>query len=147
MASVSYPRAIASCLPIVGPLVAAYYGRESSSNVELFCSTTALALRRLQEGARPTEQLGQAISNHLSSFRNENLPKCERQRIYAICGLVGSALSSALMVGLIALGIFSRAEALPLACAFLFHVFLHAWDWSSASSNINKLQNLTAAHF
>lgn len=95
MANISYVRAGASCLPLIGPIV----GICNISNVDNECTSEGIRL-------------------NLNTQTPQNVYKLvfsQKVRLYAIYGIVGSVLSVATMVGGIALGILNGMWVLTAA--------------------------------
>ena len=134
MTNISYMRAGASCLPLIGPWVGAYNlweGTQERSSIFLVdrLTRTQIGLISSQGGqsiflgtANQAQDALQTLEARITELRNKYLPSVEKSRVYAICGIVGNVLSVALLVKLTALGILSGAR--PLIAGFTFKAMI-----------------------
>jgi hypothetical protein len=154
MANISYVRAAASCLPFVGPFVALYnlsgvrkevpspfQNQLSEMRYNLIGEQGKMAAARGDQGGR--DKAINELETEKAKIINNHMAICQKGRMYATCGIVGSVLSVATAIGLIALGILSPPLGFVVAASFTGQTA--AWIWgtsrlaSSASESLAKL--------
>lgn len=153
MTSISYPRAIASCLPMVGPFVAVYNVLKADREIPRGFAADmgfAPALRNLERlfqvfsGQGVSEQQAREVDTIRNRRISDVLLLLEEKRLYTICGLVGSVLSVACIVGLVALGILKTYLGFLGVGAYLIHVVAHARNWYLVNNEITELKRIAA---
>lgn len=125
MEPISYARARAACLPMIGPLVTLYNlleikreHRFLSEGNELFAARAGLiGLSALF--SNPTNAL-QELERERDEFRNRNLEVLHKGRFYSIFGIVGDVLSLATTIGLIAFKILNVELGIILSLSYTF---------------------------
>ena len=151
MTNISYMRAGASCLPLVGPFVGLYNALEvknelssrhlSLSNLRYTITgvqKTLAALTGTQEGV---DKSAQEQERQRAELKNKCLSASQKGCLYAICGIVGNVLSIATLVGLVALGILSVVPEVVVAPAsFTFQAVFLSYILHQHNENIQALQ-------
>ena len=146
MTNISYLRAGASCLPLIGPFVGLYNTIETENEIKLssdrkidpVCKMRLnLAGIKMERGQNPKQELQTEKNELINTF----MPKFQKGRLYASCAIIGNVLSVATIVGLVALNILSGvlvpitlslfSSNAIIACSFLFQ----------HTKNSNALQN------
>jgi hypothetical protein len=145
-------RAGLSCLPLVGPFIAMYNALEVKGELSLSSpldqlSLTAASLSRLAGTLSPLSGNTEGVDK-----ANEPLESCQHEltkrllsvsqkgRLYSICGIVGSVLSVATEVGLIALGILTVVPGVVAAAYFTFQVAVLSYNLYRHNKNIQIYQ-------
>lgn len=147
-------RAGFSCLPVVGPVVSLYNACEVKA--ELSESPLQGQLRQLRyslTGARGglaamagnregAIQVDQEVDEHRDELRRKCLVPSEKGRAYSKYGIIGNVLTVALVVALIAFGVFTGPLTTPLILigCFTFQALVHSYNFYQHTKNIDRLQ-------
>ncbi len=152
MSNISYVRAGASCLPMIGPFVALYNAIEVKKEMEVALDPLVDSLISMKVGLihrfrmeTPFSALNEArqeLQISQNEFRNKYLLPAQKGRIYAICGIAGNVLSVALLVALTAFGVLSGIVPVTWGVVFTFQAIVLSWNLYQHNKTIQAFQPL-----
>lgn len=126
MEKISYMQAGASCLPVVGP----FLGIANYLTEGIKFSSTVASLCKMKSKADGKSKFDFEQILQSPELKNQYLSFKQKHRLYAICNMVGTVLTIATIVGLVAFAIFTGIDPVSQLSWFGLEISACAGVWA-----------------